>query len=350
MPIFYSNLYITRNTHYLERMSDDFEISVAPMMDWTDRHCRYFHRLIAPNVKLYTEMVTTGALLHGDAERFLRFDDAEHPVALQLGGSKPDDLVRCAEMGQKHGYDEINLNCGCPSDRVQSGSFGACLMKEPDLVARCFEAMDKAVDIPVTIKCRIGIDDIESFEFLDRFVGASADKGCATFILHARSAWLKGLSPKENRDVPPLNYDRVHEVKEKHPELRIILNGGITEMTDIDEAEGLDGVMIGREAYSNPYWLAEIERRVFGNHDIKGRDKIARAMIPYIEKQMKDYDTPVKSITRHMMGLYHHQPGAKQWRRALSNYPYQDGAGSEVIEKALSEKDDSAASKRVINS
>jgi len=331
-------------------MNKNFEISVAPMMDWTDRHCRYFHRLITPHVKLYTEMVTTGALLHGDAERFLRFDEAEHPVALQLGGSEPDDLARCAEMGQKHGYDEINLNCGCPSDRVQSGRFGACLMKEPDHVAHCFEAMDKVVDIPVTIKCRIGIDDEESFEFLDRFVEASADKGCKTFILHARSAWLKGLSPKENRDIPPLNYERVHEVKEKYPDLRIILNGGITDMEDIGEAEGLDGVMIGREAYSNPYWLADIEHKIFGNHDIKARDTIARAMISYIEKQMKDYDTPVKSITRHMMGLYHHQPGAKQWRRALSNYPYQEGAGSEVIEKALQEKDDSASSKRVINS
>ena len=331
-------------------MKDNFEISVAPMMDWTDRHCRYFHRLISPHAKLYTEMVTTGALIHGDTERFLRFDKAEHPVALQLGGSDPDDLARCAAMGQEVGYDEINLNCGCPSDRVQSGSFGACLMKEPDLVAQCVEAMIKSVDIPVTVKCRIGIDNEESFEFLDRFVGASADKGCETFILHARSAWLKGLSPKENRDVPPLNYERVHEVKEKYPDLRIILNGGITDMSHIEDAQNFDGAMIGREAYSNPYWLADIERKIYGNHDIKGRDKIARAMIPYIEQQMRDYDTPVKSITRHMMGLYHHQPGAKAWRRALSNYPYQDGAGIEVIEKALTEKDDAAASKRVVSS
>ncbi len=329
-------------------MNKDFEISVAPMMDWTDRHCRYFLRLIAPHVKLYTEMVTTSALLHGDAERFLRFDAAEHPVVLQLGGSDPDDLARCAEMGAKAGYDEINLNCGCPSDRVQSGRFGACLMQEPDHVAACIAAMDKAVDIPVTIKCRIGIDHEDSFEFLDRFVDKSMDKGCKTFIIHARSAWLKGLSPKENRDVPPLNYKRVYQVKEKYPHLRIILNGGITSLGQIEEAHELDGVMIGREAYQNPYFLAQIERKVFGNHGIKGRDKVARAMIPYIEQQMRDYGTPVKSITRHIMGLYHHQPGAKAWRRALSNYPYQDNAGPEVIEKALLEKDCAASGKTVL--
>ena len=295
-------------------------------------------------------MVTTGALLHGDAERFLRFDKAEHPVALQLGGSEPYALARCAEMGQEFGYDEINLNCGCPSDRVQSGSFGACLMREPNTVADCVGAMIRTTDVPITVKCRIGIDDEESFEFLDRFVCASADKGCKTFILHARSAWLKGLSPKENRDVPPLNYARVHEVKEKYPELRIILNGGVTEMMQIEEAKGLDGVMIGREAYQNPYWLAEIEHKIFGNHDILGRDKIAREMIPYIEQQMRDFDTPVKSITRHIMGLYHHQPGAKAWRRALSNYPYVDGAGPEVIEKAIADKEAAAAEKRVVDS
>ncbi len=331
-------------------MKDNFEISVAPMMDWTDRHCRYFHRLIAPNVKLYTEMVTTGALLHGDAERFLRFDEAEHPVALQLGGSDKDALAKCAEMGQEFGYDEINLNCGCPSDRVQSGRFGACLMLEPDHVASCVGAMIDATDIPITVKCRIGIDKEESFEFLDRFVDKIADKGCTTFIIHARSAWLKGLSPKENRDVPPLNYERVHEVKEKYPQLRIILNGGVTQISQIGDAQALDGVMIGREAYSNPYLLAEIERKTFGNHDIKGRDKIARAMIPYIDGQMRDYDTPVKSITRHMMGLYHHQGGAKHWRRALSRYPYEDGAGSEVIEKAIRDKDSATHAQRMVNS
>lgn len=331
-------------------MNKNFEISIAPMMDWTDRHCRYFHRLISPHAKLYTEMVTTGALLHGDAARFLRFDKAEHPVALQLGGSEADALTRCAVMGEEAGYDEINLNCGCPSDRVQSGSFGACLMKEPDHVAACIGAMVEATDTPITVKCRIGIDDEDSFEFLDRFVGASADKGCETFVIHARSAWLKGLSPKENRDVPPLNYERVHKIKEKYPELRIILNGGVTEMSQIEDAKELDGVMIGREAYQNPYWLSEIEREVFGNSDIMDRDSIARALIPYIEQQMRDFDTPVKSITRHIMGLYHQKAGAKHWRRALSNYPYKDGAGSEVIEKAIADKDTAAADKRVVSS
>ena len=212
-------------------------------------------------------------------------------------------------------------------------------MREPEHVAACYAAMDKTVDIPVTIKCRIGIDDEDSFEFLDRFVGSIADKGCKTFIIHARSAWLKGLSPKENRDVPPLNYERVHEIKEKYPHLRVILNGGITDMTQIDDAKALDGVMIGREAYQNPYWLSEIERKMLGHHDILGRDNVARSMIPYINAQMERFGTPVKSITRHMMGLYHHQPGAKQWRRALSRLPYEDGADGSVIEKAIAEKD-----------
>lgn len=320
------------STHNLPK-----EISVAPMMDWTDRHCRYFHRLIAPNVKLYTEMVTTGALLHGDAERFLRFDTAEHPVALQLGGSDPDALARCTEMAVQKGYDEINLNCGCPSDRVQSGMFGACLMAEPERVAQCIEAMRRvAGDIPVTIKTRIGIDDQDSFEFLDKFVDSCADKGCTTFILHARKAWLKGLSPKENREIPELNYDRAFEIKEKYPQLRIIVNGGIKTAEDTKlHLERFDGVMIGREAYQNPYMLAEIERKIFGNHDIIGREKIAKKLKLYIKKQSQEFDTPVKSITRHLMGLFHHQPGAKNWRRALSTYPYQDGADENVIDMAL---------------
>ncbi|MFK7839146.1 MAG: tRNA dihydrouridine(20/20a) synthase DusA [Bdellovibrionales bacterium] len=319
-------------------MNKDFEISVAPMMDWTDRHCRYFHRLISKHAKLYTEMITTGAILHGDAERFLRFDKMEHPVALQLGGSEADDLARSAEIGSKHGYDEINLNCGCPSDRVQSGRFGACLMLEPDHVADCIDAMITASDAPVSVKCRIGIDDQDSFEFLDRFVDKIGNKGCETFIIHARSAWLKGLSPKENRDVPPLNYQRVYDVKEKYPQLRIILNGGVTAMQQIDAAHHLDGVMIGREAYQNPYWLAEIERKIFGNDAILGRDKIARNMMDYIDQQAATYQTPVKSITRHMMGLFHHQPGAKHWRRALSEYPHEDDATSEAITKALADR------------
>ena len=321
------------------------EISVAPMMDWTDRHCRYFHRLISPHVKLYTEMVTTGALIHGDAERFLRFDAAEHPVALQLGGSDTDDLAKCAEMGAQHGYDEINLNCGCPSDRVQSGRFGACLMKEPDHVADCIGGMIKAVDIPVTVKCRIGIDDQDDFEFLDRFVGTIADKGCGTFIVHARKAWLKGLSPKQNREIPELNYERVAQIKEKYPELRIILNGGITniEITQ-EQLKIFDGVMIGREAYSNPYFLAEIEQIIFENFDILERDQIAKDMIQYMKTQSEDFDTPVKSVTRHMVGLYHYQQGAKAWKRSLSTLPYEDGADAKVVEEALKAKDAAIAS------
>ncbi len=309
-------------------------ISVAPMMDWTDRHCRYFHRLIAPGIQLYTEMVTTGAIIHGDRERFLRFDEAEHPIALQLGGSDAQDLAFCAETGQNSGYDEINLNCGCPSDRVQSGRFGACLMREPSHVAACVEAMCKAVDIPVTVKCRIGIDHEDSFEFLDRFVGEIADKGCKTFIIHARKAWLKGLSPKENREIPPLDYDRVRAVKEKYPELCIILNGGVTTMEQIKLA-GVDGVMIGREAYQNPWFLNEIERGIFGNEAPRSRDTVVLKMMDYAREQRKLYGTPVKSITRHMTGLFHEQRGARAWRQMLSTLPHEDGADENVLLKAL---------------
>ncbi len=307
------------------------------MMDWTDRHCRYFLRQLAPHVRLYTEMVTTGALIHGDAERFLRFDEAEHPIALQLGGSDISDLAKSGQMGQRAGYDEINLNCGCPSDRVQSGRFGACLMKEPDHVAACVKALVEAVDIPVTVKCRIGIDDQDNFQFLDTFVGKSADAGCTTFIIHARKAWLKGLSPKQNREIPELTYERAHEIKQKYPQLRIILNGGIKNVATIREhLPALDGVMIGREAYSNPYFLTEIEREIFGNANIKSRETIALAMIGYAREQNKLYGTPVKSITRHILGLYHEQPRGKMWRRALSTLPYEDGADETVILKALS--------------
>jgi tRNA-dihydrouridine synthase A len=312
-------------------------ISVAPMMDWTDRHFRYFMRLISPHVRLYTEMVTTGAILHGDRERFLRFDESEHPLALQLGGSSPHELADCTKIGIEYGYDEINLNCGCPSDRVQSGMFGACLMKKPDHVAECVEAMLEASgDIPVTVKCRIGVDDQDDFAFLDEFVEKIADKGCKTFIIHARKAWLKGLSPKENREIPELNYDRVRELKQKYPQLQIILNGGLTTLDDIQQSfDGLDGAMIGREAYTNPYFMAEVERKIFGNHDILGREKIAQKMIDYAQEQNEEYGTPIKSITRHILGLYHHQKGAKNWRRTLSTLPYEKNAGPEVIEKAI---------------
>lgn len=307
-------------------------------MDWTDRNCRYFLRLISPHVKLYTEMVTTGAIIHGDRERYLRFNESEHPVALQLGGSNPDALAECAKIGEDCGYNEINLNCGCPSDRVQSGMFGACLMNKPDLVAECVQAMQKSVNIPVTVKCRIGIDEEDSYEFLDKFVSMIANAGCNTFIIHARKAWLSGLSPKENRDIPELNYNRAHEIKKTYPHLKIILNGGLTQIEQIqNEIKGLDGAMIGREAYQNPYILAEIEHKIFDNYAIKEREEIAYAMIEYAIQQNKLYGTPLKSITRHMIGLYHQQKGAKAWRKALSTLPFEDGATPNfVIEGALS--------------
>ena len=311
-------------------------ISIAPMMDWTDRHCRYFHRLISPNAVLYTEMVTTGALLHGDAERFLRFDTAEHPVVLQLGGSNPEELAACAKLGQDAGYNEINLNCGCPSDRVQSGRFGAILMEDPDLVAACMAAMDKAVDIPVSIKCRIGIDEQDSFEFLEEFVAKTSAAGCKSYTIHARKAWLQGLSPKENREIPELNYERVQEIKKAFPQLTFYLNGGIQNIDFIqNNINTYDGFMIGREAYQNPYFLAQIEELIFRNTAILSREDIARAMIPYAQKQYAQFGTPIKSITRHMMGLFQGLPGAKIWRRYLSENAHLDETNAHVIEEAL---------------
>lgn len=312
------------------------EISVAPMMDWTDRHCRFFHRLIAPHVKLYTEMITTGALIHGERDRFLRYSPQEHPLALQLGGSNPGQLAECARMAADYGYDEINLNCGCPSDRVQNGFFGACLMGRPELVAECMEAMSKAVSLPITVKCRIGIDEQDSFEFLDRFVGMSVDKGCKTFIIHARKAWLSGLSPKENREIPPLDYDRVFAIKQKYPQLRIILNGGLKDTAQIQtELKRFDGVMIGREAYQNPYCLAEFEQEIYGALQSRSRAEIAHLMAAYAAEQEAAHGTPVKCITRHILGLFQGQAGAKDWKRTLSTLPYQEGAGPDVILKAL---------------
>lgn len=313
-------------------------ISVAPMMDWTDRHCRFFHRLISPNTMLYTEMVTTGALIHGDNERFLRFSAEEHPITLQLGGSNPQDLATCAKMGEDRGYDEINLNCGCPSDRVQKGMIGAILMEHPALVAECVAAMKNTVKIPVTVKCRIGIDEQDDFDFLDRFVSAVKDAGCDAVIIHARKAWLSGLSPKENRTKPPIHYDRVLQIKEKHNDLLIGINGEIKTTESVEyHLQNFDSAMLGREAYQNPYILAELERTIFENRHVKTREQTAREMMPYIERQQKEYDTPVKSITRHMTGLFHKQKGAKRWRQILSTLPHQDGANASTIETALEE-------------
>lgn len=353
-------------------MAYEHKISVAPMMDWTDRHCRYFHRLIAPSVQLYTEMVTTGAILFGkDRDRFLRFDESEHPVALQLGGSEPEALAECAKIGEDYGYDDINLNCGCPSERVQSGAFGACLMKEPDLVADCIKAMQDKASIPVTVKCRIGIDDSEDYTFLEEFVSKIADIGCETFIIHARKAWLKGLSPKENRDIPPLQYDIVERLKSNFPHLTIGINGGVktleqvhsllrhpnsarssvthpcegrdlndgflpSQESDVKEGfNGFDSVMIGREAYQNPWFLRELEEEIYGTQNLPSAEEIVLRMIPYIEDQQKRYDTPVKSITRHMTGLFAGQPGARQWRQILSTEVHKDGVTPQILETAL---------------
>jgi tRNA-dihydrouridine synthase A len=299
-------------------------LSVAPMMDWTDRHCRVFHRNISKHTWLYTEMVTTGALVYGDVERHLRFNEEEHPVALQLGGSDPTDLATSAKLGEKWGYDEINLNCGCPSERVQKGAFGACLMAEPQLVADCVKAMRDAVSIDVTVKHRIGIDDVQSYDFVRDFVGKVADAGCTTFIVHARNAILKGLSPKENREIPPLKYDYAYQLKRDFPDFEIIINGGIKTETEIDEhLKHLDGVMLGREAYHNPFVMANFDQRYYGDHSApKTREQVLEAMIPYIQAQLAQYGPlglKLNSITRHMLGIMTGLPGARAFRQTLSD-------------------------------
>jgi tRNA-dihydrouridine synthase A len=308
------------------------------MMEWTDRHERYFLRLIARRVRLYTEMISVGAILRGDPDRFLRFDPAEHPVALQLGGADPDDLARCAKVGQRFGYDEINLNVGCPSSRVQNARFGACLMAEPDLVARCVAAMVGAVEIPVTVKTRIGIDDQDSYGFLARLVEVVAAAGCETLILHARKALLAGLSPRQNRDIPPLRYDVVARVRRDFPALTIVVNGGIRtlEQARVRLAEA-DGVMIGREAYQNPYCLAAWQQALLGIAEpIPTREEVVRKLLPYVERELAQ-GTPLNAITRHLMGLFNGLAGARAWRRHLSEAAHRPGAGPEVIEDALAQ-------------
>ncbi len=306
------------------------------MMDWTDRHCRYLLRLISRRTLLYTEMVPTGAVLHGDRVRFLGFDPAERPLALQLGGAEPEDLAACARLAEAEGYDEVNLNVGCPSDRVQHARFGACLMAEPTLVARCIAAMQEAVGIPVTVKSRIGIDDQDDYVDLLRFVDSVASVGCRSFTVHARKAWLEGLSPKQNREIPPLNYERVYRLKAERPDLEIVINGGIR---SLDEAEAhlarVDGVMIGRAAYQDPYLLAEADRRLFGvPGPAVSREAVVEAMIAYAQRETAR-GVPVKCITRHMLGLFNGLPGARAWRRSLSETAHRPGAGPEVIEAAF---------------
>lgn len=310
--------------------------SVAPMLDWTDRHERYFLRLLTQRSLLYTEMVTTGALIHGDRARHLDYNDEEHPIAIQLGGSNPDDLAQCAVMAEQHGYDEINLNVGCPSNRVQSGMFGACLMAQPELVGECVAAMKNAVSIPVTVKHRIGIDENDSVEELFNFVEIVAQAGCETFIVHARKAWLNGLSPKQNRDIPPLRYDVVYDLKKSMPELEIIINGGICDLAATQQhLQFVDGVMMGREAYHNPYLLTEVDQLFYGTKNKRmSRLEIIEAMYPYIEKEIAN-GARLHSISRHLLGLFNGLPGAKKWRRYISENAPSADANVNVIKQAL---------------
>ncbi|MCL4802412.1 MAG: tRNA dihydrouridine(20/20a) synthase DusA [Burkholderiales bacterium] len=300
-------------------------LAVAPMMDWTDRHCRYFHRLLAPRAWLYSEMITTGALLHGDAARHLEFDPAEQPVALQLGGSEPDELAACARLAERWGYAEVNLNCGCPSVRVQRGAFGACLMAEPELVADCVKAMRDAVSIPVTVKHRIGLGRDEDYAFVRAFVETLARAGCRTFFVHARNAWLTGLSPRENREIPPLRYDVAHRLKRELPELEIVVNGGIATVGDVErELARVDGVMLGRAAYHNPWLLVALEAGVFGGRAPRCRAEVAEAMAAYAARHVAGGGN-LRQVTRHMLGLFHGQHGARTWRRTLSDPQWLDG-------------------------
>ncbi len=313
----------------------DWRVCLAPMMDWTDTHCRYFWRLLTRNARLYTEMVTTGAIIHGDRDRFLRFHPTEHPLALQLGGSDPLALAECARIAESYGYDEVNLNCGCPSDRVQNGKIGACLMAEPELVAECIAAMVAAVRIPVTVKHRLGIDELDSDEHLHQFVGTVAAAGCRVFIVHARKAWLKGLSPRQNRDVPPLQYERVRLLKQTFPHLTVVVNGGIASLSQCaDHLQSMDGVMIGREAYQNPYMLADIDAELFGDDKSQPeRDWVLREFMQYCDAEVLS-GKKISAMTRHVMGLYAGQTGGRIFRRYLSENATRAGAKADVLMQA----------------
>lgn len=313
-----------------------WRLCVAPMMDWTDRHCRYFHRLLSPHARLYTEMVNAHAVLHGNRQRLLGFDESEHPLALQLGGSDPAILAAAARIGVEAGYDEVNLNCGCPSDRVQAGRFGACLMREPSLVGDCVIAMKAVVAIPVTVKCRIGVDEQDEWADLYRFVEIVRDAGCTVFIVHARKAWLKGLSPKENRHIPPLNYARVHALKREFPELTIVLNGGLTSVVDCEtQLTKLDGVMLGRAAYHEPWLLHELEKALFtGSVSLSDRGQIWQLFQPYVEQQLQRGEN-LAHMTRHVLGLYQGLPGARRFRRMLSERAHRSGSGWKDLRAAI---------------
>jgi tRNA-dihydrouridine synthase A len=310
-------------------------ISIAPMMDWTDRHCRYFLRLLTPSAFLYTEMVTAAAVYHGDAEHLLRYNDEEHPIALQLGGSNPEWMASAARKAAGFGYDEININVGCPSDRVQSGQFGACLMGQPQTVTDCYKAMQAETDIPVTVKTRVGIDDNDSDAFLQKFVEVVAGAGCRKFIVHARVAILEGLSPKENRKVPPLNYERVYRLKRDFPELCIVINGGLHDIQQVDDVlQFVDGAMIGRQAYHQPYFLAELNAHFNPDWPLPDRRGVVLAMQPYVELVLAAGE-PLHRVTRHMLGLFAGQPGARAWRRYISEHAHRPDAGVEVLTNAL---------------
>ncbi|NHO64718.1 tRNA dihydrouridine(20/20a) synthase DusA [Aestuariicella hydrocarbonica] len=306
------------------------------MMEWSDRHCRHLWRLISHHAVLYTEMVTTGALLHADPARFLRYHPTEHPLALQLGGSDPVALAKCSRMAEEWGYDEVNLNCGCPSDRVQNGMIGAILMAHPTKVADCVKAMQDSVSIDVTVKHRIGIDDMDDYAGMAHFVETIAKTGCKTFIVHARKAWLQGLSPKENREVPPLRYDRVYQLKQEFPELEIVINGGLHTLAQCEEQiVQVDGVMVGREAYTNPYLLAEVDQRFYhDHHEIKSRQEIAAQFVEYCQEQMSEGQL-LKYMTRHMLGLFQGLPGARRFRRHISENAHKPDAGISVLEDAI---------------
>ena len=309
---------------------------VAPMMDWTDRHCRYFLRLISQHAVLYTEMITTGAILYGDTDHHLQMDAFEHPVALQLGGSDPTDLAKACVLASKYDYAEINLNCGCPSDRVQNGMFGAVMMKNAQVTANCIAAMQDAVDLPITVKHRIGVDDFDSYEFLCEFVDTVAKTGCATFLVHARKAWLKGLSPKQNREVPELNYGRVYQLKKDFPQLEIVINGGVTTLAEsLEHINHLDGVMVGREAYTNPYLLAGVDQQIYASEQpVISRKKIADAFLDYVDNELAK-GTRLHAMTRHILGLFHGMPGARQYRRHISENAHKPDASIDVLTTAL---------------
>jgi tRNA-dihydrouridine synthase A len=310
--------------------------SIAPMMDWSDRHCRFLWRLISTHTRLYTEMVTTGALLHREPARFLDYNAEEHPLALQLGGSNADDLARCAMLAEQWGYDEVNLNCGCPSDRVQNGMIGACLMAHPTIVADAYQAMQDSVDIEVTIKHRIGIDDMDDYQGMVDFIGPIADKGCKTFIVHARKAWLKGLSPKENRDIPPLVYPHVYRLKQEFPHLNIVINGGVKTLDEtLHHLSHVDGVMVGREAYSNPYLLADVDARLFNDsHSVPSRLEIAHQYIDYCQQEMTK-GTRLNHLSRHVLGLFQGEKGARAFRRHISENAHLNNANTQVLVDAL---------------